>query len=137
MDKLINAVENSLQNKNWYAALFVALSLPDICGRLENPTSKSLERYVVWFNKYLRNEYTRGIGPFGKKIVTFLSGKDCYALRCAYLHEGRDEITDQRCQQVLNNFRFTTDLSHRNYFNFNNNAILQLNVEIFCNEISL
>jgi len=136
MQNFIKALKISLQNKNWYSALFIALSLPDICGGLENPTLGSEKRYVLWFNKYLNSYYTRGIGPHGQHVVTFLSGEDCYALRCSFLHEGRDEITDQRCQKVLNNFRFTTDLSHMNYIDNGTNKTLQLQVKQFCEEIS-
>lgn len=32
-----NAVKNSLEQENWYSALTLALTLPDICGKLENP----------------------------------------------------------------------------------------------------
>ena len=131
MKELIIAIKICLQNENWYAALFVALELPDICGKLENPNLKSQERYVKWFNKYLSAKYIHEIGP-EHKVHVFLTGEDCYALRCAYLHEGIGEITGQRCQQVLDNFRFTTDSSHCNYMS---GRTLQLQVKIFCEEI--
>lgn len=135
MKELINSVRISLKTKNWYAALFVALALPDICSKLEYPNSKSSQgRYVTWFNKYLSNKYIHEVGCNHQTHV-FLTGEDCYALRCACLHEGSDEITEQTCQQVLNNFKFTTDLSHSNYFDTGKNKTLQLQVETFCEEI--
>lgn len=45
MDDLIKALEASVANKNWYGSLFVALSVPDICGYLESPTDRSQVRY--------------------------------------------------------------------------------------------
>jgi uncharacterized protein YfbU (UPF0304 family) len=135
MKELINAVQISLQTKNWHAALFVALALPDICSKLECPNSKKSQgRYITWFNRYLSDKYIHEVGADHQRHV-FLTGEDCYALRCAYLHEGSDEITEQTCQQVLNNFKFTTDLSHLNYINNGDNKTLQLQVETFCKEI--
>lgn len=134
MQELINAVQISLQNKNWYSALFIALSLPDICSKLENPTQKSQARYILWFNKYLIDKYTFEVGAEHEKFI-FLTGEDFYALRCACLHEGRDDITKQKCQKVLNNFKFTTGLSHKNYLDSGTNRILQISVQLFCKEI--
>ena len=134
MKELIDAIKICLQNENWHAALFVTLALPDICGSLENPNlKKSEERYIKWFNKYLSAKYIHEVGA-EHKVHVFLTGEDCYALRCAYLHEGTGEITGQRCQQVLDNFRFTTDSSHRNYISTKTGRTLQLQVKMFCEE---
>lgn len=70
MNNIFKAIENSLQNKNWYSALVLSLILPDICGKLENNCKSSSERYPEWFDAYLGEKYKR-----------FLTGKDCYALR--------------------------------------------------------
>ena len=37
MESLYRALESAITNKNWYAALFIALSIPDICGYIESP----------------------------------------------------------------------------------------------------
>jgi hypothetical protein len=34
MQHLVDSVRKDLQNENWYAALFMALTLPDICGKI-------------------------------------------------------------------------------------------------------
>ena len=34
MQKFINSVKQSLENKNWYSALIVTLTLPDIAGKV-------------------------------------------------------------------------------------------------------
>ncbi|MDZ7993125.1 MAG: hypothetical protein RM022_025760 [Nostoc sp. EfeVER01] len=64
-------------------------------------------RYLNWYNSYIKEKYT-GIGGRWneeKEYVydenaksIFLSGEDCYALRCAYLHNGLDEITEQKAR---------------------------------------
>lgn len=136
MKELINAVQISLQNKNWYAALFVAIALPDICSKLECPESTRTQgRYVTWFNRYLSDKYIHEVGADHQKHI-FLTGEDCYALRCSYLHEGVDEIGHQQCQKVLDKFAFLAEkMSHNNYFDNDGKPVLQLNVEIFCKEI--
>ena len=85
MDRFTRGVENAVASANWYAALALALVLPDICGKLASPTQASSTRYAGWFDRFVRPRYTRGIGPARTPHV-FLSGDDCYALRCAYLH---------------------------------------------------
>ena len=90
---------------------------------------------INWFNKYLKSVYTRKIGA-DQTEYTFLSGADFYALRCAYLHEGSDEITGQNAQETLEKFKFIQPSSnnfsmHRNVMN----KTLQLQVSEFGKEI--
>lgn len=126
------AVRKALAEKNWYAALAVALTLPDICGRLESPNVASLKRYVRWCDSYLTPRYTKEM-PGGMHI--FLGGQDCYALRCAFLHEGRDEIVDQRARKALESFMFITP-PHWGSMHCNQvNSKLQLQVDLFCEDI--
>jgi hypothetical protein len=127
-----DAVRNSLENKNWYAALTLALTLPDICGRLEFPDKSSSKRFIHWFNDYLLDEYTLK-NMWGTHV--FLNGEDAYALRCAYLHQGEVNIEDQRVRKVLSEFTFVippeNGVIHRNQIN----NLLQLQVDIFCLDI--
>jgi hypothetical protein len=57
-------------------------------------------------------------------------------MRCAYLHEGRDEIVEQKAQEALERFQFVVPpegcVVHSNQFNNS----LQLQVDIFCREIA-
>jgi hypothetical protein len=41
MKKLIEAVYKSIENKNYYGALFMALCLPDIFGKMQYPEINS------------------------------------------------------------------------------------------------
>jgi hypothetical protein len=71
-----------------------------------------------------------GTGP----LFTFLSGGDCYALRCAYLHQGEFGVLDQRARKALDEFRFTVPgdgLVHNN----RTDGALQLQVDIFCEQL--
>lgn len=138
MESLAKVLKSAIVDKNWYAALFIALSVPDICGYLESPTTRTQRRYERWFEKYMLSKYTIEMGPNSTSTLhTFLSPSDCYALRCAFLHEGREEILEQRARNVLNRFHFIEppprggDMIHRNQYN----DVLQLQVDIFCEEI--
>lgn len=136
MEQFIVALNKSLGCKNWYGALFIALSLPDICGNFQFPGEPSSEkRYSNWFDIYLKNKYSKPIGPTSE-IHEFLSGSDCYALRCAYLHEGLDDITMQKSRKALDKFVFVAPregfLVHLNQ----SNSKLQLQTDIFCKNIA-
>jgi len=132
MENVIKSIENSLQNKNWYSALVLSLILPDICAKLEGTRGNSSDRYSKWFDKYL-----------GKKYHGFLSGNDCYALRCAFLHEGSSNVEAQRAKDVLDRFVFISDGSHCNRFNnchfgdtkYDGKNFLQLSTKKFCQDM--
>jgi len=134
MDDLIKAFESSVANKNWYGSLFVALSVPDICGYLESPTVRSQVRYERWFAKYMLPNYLAHIGS-EKTPHTFLSPSDCYALRCALFHEGREEITEQRAREALDRFHFIEPPPSGQIHCNQVNNVLQLQVDIFCNDV--
>ena len=70
MNKILDSIQKSLDNENWYSALVLSLIVPDICGKFEGESKSSSKRYPEWFNKYLGKEYNN-----------YLSGEDCYALR--------------------------------------------------------
>ncbi len=134
MKHLTRAVQLAVENKNWYAALITALTLPDIAGWVDSPCDFSSKRYAAWFKRFVQPKYTHQIGP--KKVEhVFLSGNDCYALRCAILHEGRDVITDQKAKDALDRFQFLAPpkslLVHMNQ----SDTRLQLQVDCFCQDV--
>jgi hypothetical protein len=137
MQQLIDSIESSINAENWYAALILALTLPDIAGKIDNPDSGSNKRYADWFDKYVGDKYKSKIGA-SQVDHTFLSGNDCYALRCSFLHEGKSEITDQPARDILDDFVFVVP---RKSFTIHCNQStdgsqkLQLQVDIFCVDI--
>lgn len=129
MQNLIAAIQSSCDQQNWYAALYISLTMPDICAKLEESDSKeSGKRYRVWFDKYLKPTYK---SEFHGPDFHFLTSGDCWALRCSLLHEGTDEITTQKSREVLSRFKFTTQDMHRGKMN----DVLVLNVAAFCSEM--
>lgn len=138
MEELINALQESIKQRNWHAALFMALSLPDICGKIEYPDLKySSTRYKKWCVTYLMPKYA---AKYDSEKIYYPTGSDFYALRCALLHEGFDEINGQNAQENLEIFRFTkpsngnTGMKHSNIY-VTDKVMLQLQVDIFCQDI--
>ncbi|MCE1020541.1 hypothetical protein LU640_29335 [Pseudomonas monteilii] len=134
MNRFTKSLRSSVANSDWYVALSTALTLPDVCGRLIDPTLPSSKRYPAWFREWLEPKYTVDL-PRGRRI--FLSGEDCYALRCSYLHEGGGDITQQKARKALEDFHFifppgNGNSIHRNLYN----NTLQLQVDKFCLEIA-
>ena len=131
MDRFIDAIHTSPATQNWYAALYLSLTLPGICARLESNNRKTnRNKFVAWFDKYLASKYRPQIGA-DREMHVFLSGNDCYALRCAMLHEGESNIASQQCREVLERFHFTVVGSHCNQIN----SVLQLDVPTFCTDV--
>lgn len=132
MKRFTESVRRSISDSNWHAALSLSLMLPDICGRLERPNEGSKARYVRWFDEWLSSTYTRTIGG---QLVTFLSGSDCYALRCALIHEGSDDIAEQKARDALSRFIFVAP--NPSIYAHNNavNGALQLQVDVFCEDV--
>lgn len=129
MLRFTSAVRKSLETHNWYGALAVTLTLPDICGKIDYPEIKSRERYARWFDEHLKPYYTT---VNHRRVNVFLSGSDCYALRCSYLHLGGDDTTEQTARETYSKYWFTTDNAH--LINVNGES-LTLNVRLFCTEV--
>lgn len=118
-----------MENGNWNAALFMALTMPDICGAIAYPNLKySGERYRRWFADNLEVVYTRNVGD---EVVVFMAASDCWALRCSLLHAGSLDISAEKSREILSKFVFTTKNFHRIY----TGDVLTLNVEQFCSEV--
>lgn len=108
--------------------------MPDICANIVNPDISSKVRYINWYNRYMKEKYTSYIGP-DKKEHIFLCAEDCYALRCSFLHEGGDNIEEQRAREVLNSFHFTIPQNGIILHNNQSGQVLQLQIDIFCTDI--
>ncbi len=135
MERFTSSLRASVDQQNWYVALATALTLPDVCGRLVNPTQGSGARYSAWFDAWVAPGYTANLPQIGAHC--FLTGSDCYALRCSYLHEGGGDITQQRARQALDDFHFI--IPPRKGISVHCNQLdntLQLQVDQFCLDIA-
>jgi len=139
MKRFLDSINIALKASDWYGALSTALTLPDICGSIEQPNltgkGRYKKRYIDFYNKYLLEKYSHEIGPDRTKMV-FLSGQDCWSLRCSYLHAGSDIIRAEEISNTLNRFHFITPPEHNKFIHGNRiNNILQLQVDAFCQDM--
>ena len=113
-----------------------------MCGKIEKPTDGPKARYIAWVTKYLLPRYPTPPGAdFDPFVARKITAEDFYALRCAYLHEASDELSNQQIRQTLNAFRFTAPRpGRREHMNYVvepgvGHKAAQLQVDIFCNDV--
>ena len=56
MRHLLTAINASIAQQNWYAALNLTLALPDICGWLEDPSAPTQDRCRLLVRPFRRGE---------------------------------------------------------------------------------
>lgn len=102
MKELLASIEQCLKAQNWYAATALSLTVPDVCAALESLDGRASGKlYAGWFDKYLGAKYGASAGG-GQP---WLTGSDCYALRCAFLHQATDDISTQAVRRVYEGIR--------------------------------
>lgn len=110
LQRLLNSVRDAVEAENWLAGLALALALPDICGRIQHPRTPSRRRYQTWWDKYFRKSYSYGSGQ-----NDYVTGKEVYLLRCAYLHEGSDVANPKnfkKAKATIDRFKFVVSDDH-------------------------
>jgi len=88
IDRIIEDIDRALDNDAYLAALTLALTIPDICGKAKYPKKGTKGRYKGWYDEYV-GEYEQS--PFDKNEgsnMPYLSGDVVYSLRNSMLHEG-------------------------------------------------
>ena len=149
MDHLISSINRSIKDKNWYGALAISLSIPDICSKINDGTKTTGKKYASWFNEYVGIHYQSNYPePLLQKVLEYstkedylnlkkprLTGNDCYALRCAYLHEGIGEISTQRAREVLDEILFVEPSNEMELHGSIVNNKLILRIDEFCSHI--
>lgn len=118
MEELLSAINRSLQNGNFYSALFLAITMPSICAALESSDGNDTPgKYVDWYDRYMPN--------------TFLTGLDCYGFRCGLLHSGTASFRKDPKQPV----RRVIFVFHPSINNNSINEAVQFNGITFCQSI--
>ena len=99
----VNDIRCSLENKCYFSALSLALTLPDICGMAEFPDKSVTGRYIEWYDKYLGVYMAQGKDDLGGNNP-WLSGEVVYNLRNTYLHQGNPGIASEKVKDEMNQF---------------------------------
>ena len=107
VDRIINDIRGALDNNLFFAALNSALTLPDICGKVEYPSERSSKkRYIGWYDKEI-GKYEKNPRQNGPEEMPYLSGEVMYSLRCAMLHSGEPNINGDSVHQKPNIDKFS------------------------------
>lgn len=134
MKHITFAIKEALKQENWYAALALTLTLPDILGKFAYPALQSNTRYSEWYEKNinLNTEDLDDASPISD-MANAITGDNCRDLRNAFLHSGFSEGNDPKKHPMLHGFDFvvTQGRAHRN----RGNTGIQLDVEKFCSAI--
>ena len=92
----IEEIRTALGQKLYNCALALALTLPDICGKVESPDARGKGKsYRNWFQKYAAAAFTNiaeCLPDGGTKEVTWLTAEECWKLRCSVLHAGNYDL---------------------------------------------
>ena len=122
MNDLLAQIRAANEGGLYYAALFPALSLPDICGALEASDGIATRpRYADWFDRHVASKY-KG----------FLTGQDCYYFRCSLLHQTSAQPGRGKYSRIL----FVEPGTTSNVFHNNiMHDALNIDVQIFCEDI--
>lgn len=97
MDEFIKSIEKAMSNKNYIAAITMAIIIPDICGQIEFNN----KHYKKWFEAYMPATYNDHI-----------TGSDAFAMRCAFLHSFSGRLTAQNAHDKLDQYEFRYNGSH-------------------------
>ena len=91
IDRLIDDIHKALDNKAYLAALSLALTLPDICGKAAFPSEGCTKRYIKWYDEYVGYSEKP---PYNEDRLQlpYLSGEVVFQLRCSMLHQGTPNI---------------------------------------------
>ena len=123
IDKLVDEINIALSHNLYFAALSLVLTLPDICGRAEYPSTNVAKRYITWYNEYI-GQYDRFPCDDCKEAqMPYLSGEVVYNLRNSFLHQGTPNIDSSQIKDPSNQLdEFTLVIEKKNEFDIYSDA---------------
>ena len=97
VNRIIEEIQKSLKQENYLAALTMALTLPDICGKADEPSLGTGARYKKWYkdNVVLHEETSdphEADMPYCGADMPYLSEEVIYQLRNSMLHQGNPNV---------------------------------------------
>lgn len=105
MRNIISGLEKSIKEENWYSALFILVTIPDMCAKAEYPNNNKVGvRYRNWI--------TSNFYQVNQIYENHLCSDDFYALRCSVLHEGNTNIEGQSAHKRVKHIGLLGDGTH-------------------------
>lgn len=111
INRIISEISAALSNKLYLSALTLALTLPDTCGKAEEPEKSTGTRYRNWCNKYVFNRESELFKEIveEERVENYVIGNDMpyldaeiiYKLRNSLLHQS---TPNSECESKLDKF---------------------------------
>jgi len=110
IDRLIEEINKALEYELYFSALSLALTLPDICGKVEYPNKGSTSRYQLWYDEYIGQYenttfYEKDINKdldssineelMKTQNMPYLSGEVVYNFRCSLFQQANPSLSSQ------------------------------------------
>jgi len=123
MHIVTNSILKSLDSENWFAALFISLALPGLCGDIEFSSANELEKYKKWFDTNLHSDY-RGL----------INGEDCFYLQQALFFKQIEPVH----REIVGRFHFLLPENFNNQYVHKSivEGVLQLHLKQFCIDVT-
>ena len=99
----LSEIEEALNRKMYIAALYIAVTLPDVCGQVEYQRGNEKTKYMKWYEKYVEPNYQLS-SPYGDDMP-YMNSEVMYYLRNNLLHNG----TPNTIKEKIHNIRFRID----------------------------
>lgn len=105
VDRYVREIRSCLEGGNYFCALALALTLPDVCGNAAYPNGRVAERYIAWYDEFVGSGLR---AERGFEEVAYLSGEIVYNLRNQFLHQGSVSLETSKIREEGNRVdRFT------------------------------
>lgn len=112
IEQMVNDINKALDCEAYLAALSLALTLPDVCGKAEYPNLGNGERYKKWYDENIGKYET-----YDGQTNPYLSGEVVYSLRNSYLHQATPNIDETRIKDSQNKINeFILQIEPKNQF---------------------
>lgn len=105
MDYIINEINGCLEHQYYFAALSLALTLPNICASYEKKSRAGRIEYADWCNRYVKNELE-------------IDGAIIYALRCGMFHALSADLTEEKAYKDYLKVQQEEGETRKQSFNF-------------------
>ena len=123
INKFITEINEALSNNLYFAALSLALTLPDICGRAEYPSESVTARYILWYNQFIGQYELCPCDACKEAKMPYLSEEVVYNLRNSFLHQGTPNIDISKIKDSANKVdEFTLVFEKKNEYDIYSDA---------------
>ena len=114
---MIDDINRALENEAYFAALALALTLPDICGKAKYPNERNGARYISWYDEYVGKYEQCPCEACKENKMPYLSGEVIYQLRNSFLHQGTPNVDKNKIRNECNKLdKFTLVIEKKNEF---------------------